>query len=238
MSYYEDATCQLKSILNGYTNEEIKTTYKKDLEKIFLCLYAINYIQGRTEVKGNFNCDYYRISFSCLIESFSLIINNHPRAASLVLRSGLENFIKFIIFINNKKNDENYSINSRSYTANKNTLSCIIDKKYSAFFRDETNSLNSKMEAEYKKLSALSHSLVPESKDNTMKFLSEIKTLNKKNTEVVLEKIKKVELYIFSFCIILCKTSLKNWQSDELGKILRLVFGKPRTKTFLKNIKL
>lgn len=237
MSYYEDAISQLDLLLKTNGNNEIKNNFKTKIEKVFLRIYTINYIANRIEVKDKFDSDYFKISFSCLLESYSLVLNNYPRGALLDLRSSLENFIKYVIYILNNSNGFTYFINDRSYTANKGTLDEIIDKIYDDILKSECTSLNSKMENEYKRLSGLSHSLVPESKNNIINYFSDIKILNEDNINIALEKIANIAEFIVSFCIIVCQPSIKNWESSELQKLFRLSFGKRKTETYIKALK-
>lgn len=237
MSHYEDAIKQLELILNNRVNKDIKILYEKELKKTFLGIYAINYLSNRIEINNFFISSYYDVTFSCLLESFSLITNNYPRGSSLVLRSGLENFLKYIIETLNNINKSNYIINDRSYSENKKTLETIINDKYILSLKEQSISLNSKMETQYKKLSALSHSLVPESKNNTINYFSEIDVVSKSNLDIVFENFLSIVNQMFSFCIIICQSSLKSWDSIDLEKILRMVFGKHRTLCFLTMLK-
>lgn len=238
MNYYEDA---LKEFNNVYTKDgvkKLKSNYKESLQKIFFVIYAINYLKNRIETKNNFSNEYFEISFSCLLESYSLIMNNYPRGSALVLRSSLENFLKSIIYIHNKKCNKKYHINDRSYTENKKTLETIIQSDYFEYLKKKSTTLNSQMESEYKSLSGLSHSLVPESKNNIIKYFSEIDKFNEDNITIVLKKILNVAKYIFGFCAIISQPSLKNWESDDLKKLLRLVYrGKNTAERFFEILK-
>lgn len=237
MSYYEDAVKQLDSILSKNGNENIKTLYSKELKSIFLKIYAINFISNRVEFSELFKSNYYSVSFSCLLESFSLILNNYPRGSALVLRSSLENFIKYIIDQYDSIDEPKYLVNDRSYTENKKTLEVVINNECNTSFKEMGHSLNSKMETQYRKLSALSHSLIPESKNNTIQYLSQIDNINIDNLNIVIEKFVNITDNIFSFCIILCSFSLKEWETDTLEKIFRLAFGKNKTKKVLNLVK-
>lgn len=237
MSYYEDAISQLDLLLETNGNDAVKNKFKEKVKSIFLKIYAINYITNRIEVKENFYSDYFKITFSCLIESYTLLLNNYPRGALLVLRSSLENFVKHIIYILNESNGHTYDINDRSYTANKVTLDEIIDKTYDIILKTECIRLNSRMENEYKKLSGLSHSLVPESKNSIINYFSDIKIINEDNINLTLEKISNIAESIFSFCIIICQASIKNWESIQLEKVFRLVFGIRKTETYIELLK-
>lgn len=234
MSYYEDATSQLRLILNDNGNRQIISLYKHEIEKSFCGIYIINYISKRIEFREIFSSDFFNVSFSCLIESFSLIINNYPRGASLVLRSGLENFIKFIIAASN--NDA--QINDRSYTGNKGTLDRIIKARYADTLMLEGLRLNSKMETEYSKLSALSHSLTPESISSAIDYFSDINIVNENYVDLVFERMLRVINQMFSFCIIICQPSFKVWDSSDLERIFRMAFGQRKTQTFLRLVKI
>ena len=93
------------------------------------------------------------------------------------------------------------------------------------------------MEGIYSSLSGLSHSLTPESKNNTKDYFSDLNIVNKEYICIVLEKTSEVITQMFSFCIIICQPSLKIWDSWDLQKIFRMVFGKSKTQTFLKMLK-
>lgn len=237
MSYYEDAINQLQLITENYGNKEIKEVYQKEIEKVFLGIYIINYLSNRIELEKFFDYQYYKVSFSCLLESFSLILSNHPRGSSLVLRSALENFIKYIIEVSNSLKNIKYPINDRSYSENKKNLECIIKDYYNDDLKQNSISLNSQMETYYKKLSGLSHSLTSESKNNVISYFSDIKILNNDNLKIVFDKFLNIIKQMFGFCIIICEPSLKNWDSYDLNKVLRIVFGKSRTNCFLSMLK-
>lgn len=235
MGYYNDAISQLESILKYNANKEIVSLYKQNIEEIFCGIYMINYVSNRIEFKKRFSSDYFNISFSCLIESFSLILNNYPRGASLVLRSSLENFIKFIIQANNKTN---FKIDDKIYTNNKATLDRIIEAQDIEPLKKQYFRANSKMQKEYDNLSGISHSLTLESKSNTVDYFSDLSIVNKNSMILVLQKIKNIINQMFVFCIMIGQPSFKIWDSFDLEKIFRMVFGKKKTRTFLKLIKL
>ena len=68
--------------------------------------------------------------------------------------------------------------------------------KYENELQKECISINSKMETEYKKLSALSHSLILESQKNTFSYFSDMAKINEDNMKIVLEKINNIEKHI------------------------------------------
>lgn len=237
-SFEEDIEKQLKLCLTKNRNKEIEKVYIKELRKIFKCIYMINYLSNRIELKRNFQSKYFKVSISCLIEAFDLLINNYARGSSLVLRSALENFIKHILmFYIDIENEYGYEINDRSYTANKTTLDKIIKISIKECLRGKSNSVNSKMETEYKKLSGLSHSLVAESENNTLKYFKDLEKVNCENISLVIEHFIEVVHSIYAFIIIMNEKSFKNWDYHELKSVLRTIFGSSQTKTYLNKLK-
>lgn len=229
MSYYEDSIKQLKTILDVHLDVIVKNEFPKEIQKIFMKIYAINYLSNRIEVRDNFKSDYYDVCFSCLLEAFSLMIKNYPRGSLLVLRSCIENYEKFIIEYHNTNISSNvYNIDDRSFSANKGTLDKVINDNYKNAVKEKGLSLNTKLQIKYNSLSGLSHSLVPESRNNTLKYFSDLLTLNENMVKDVLNELSEISKYIFIFQTIICKESLKFWDSNELYKLFRLVIGKDR----------
>ncbi|MCC0658303.1 hypothetical protein IC175_17240 [Clostridioides sp. ES-S-0123-01] len=238
MDYYiKDMNNQFNNILKIMTNTGISDVYESELRNIFSSIYSINYLKNKIELRHFFETQYFDITFSCLLESFSLLLNNYQRGALLVLRSSLENFIKHIIQEYNQLLSEEYKINDRSYTANKVELEKIIKNNSKWSLKNESRSLNSRMENSYKKLSALSHSLTSESKNNILNYFSDINVVNDDNIRFAINNTIEVLQSIFSFSIIICESSFKYWDSYELNKILKLVFGDRKSQTYIRNIK-
>lgn len=238
MNYYiKDRNKQFNSILNTMVSKEIISKYEPELKKVFSTIYCINYLKNRTELERFFKTQYFDITFSCLLELFSLLLNNYPRGALLVLRSSLENFIKHIIQEYNQLLSKEYKINDRSYTVNKTELEKIIKNNSKESLKNESITLNSKMETSYKKLSGLSHSLTLESKNNILNYFSDINVVNDDNIIFAINHTKDVSQSILSFSVILCESSFKYWDSCELKKILRLAFGERKSQTYIRNIK-
>lgn len=232
--YNKDIDSQIAKILLNSRSEIIKSKYKQELYKIFSAIYAINYLKNKAETKRYFNTKYFKITYSCLLESYSLLLNNYPRGSSLVLRSGLENFIKHAINIINIEYNQIYSINDRSYSVNKGTLEKIISDVLKSSFEQINKEINGQMEKQYRELSGLSHSLTPESISNTFDYFFDLDNVDKNNVDVVIVKFTEISSLIFSLSIILCEPSLKLWEKDELEGILNIVFGKRKRDTYVK----
>lgn len=237
-SFREDIEEQLEVCLMKSCVNEIGQKYRDELREIFECIYMLNYLSNRIELRRNFESKYFNVSLSCLIEAFQLLINNYSRGSSLVLRSALENFIKHILkfYISNQE-ECGLEINDRSYTENKITLDKIINSYIKRELTAKGKSINSKMETEYKKLSGLSHSLVAESQNNTLKYFNDLEKVNDDNISLVITHFINVAKYIYSFGIIINEKSFRNWDYSDLKEVLRTVFGSSQTKTYLKNLK-
>lgn len=236
-NYISDIENQFKIILtNSYTNIVIDE-FENELFNIFKHIYLINFLKNRIELGRFFDTEYMNISISCIIESFSLLLNNYPRGSSLVLRSSLENFLKHLISKHNFFIEVNYTISDRNYTANKLTFETIIDRHFKEVFKSDGKSLNSKMESSYKKLSGISHSLVTESKNNLLIYFSDLCVINPNNISQVIDIYNKIIICIVENILILCEPSLKCWELMEVQKLLRIVFGSRKTKSYLDKIK-
>lgn len=235
--YNEDITCQFVKICDKFANKIVIDEYEEDVKKIFSKIYAINYLKNKVETKKFFSTLFFKIVYSCLLESYALILNNYTRGASLVLRSSLENFIKHIIETINNLYNQNYNINDSIYVANKKTLSEVINNIIKDELKADANSINSRMESQYKTLSGLSHSLTEQSKNNIVDYFSNLNEINKSNMELVISEFDLVLDLIFELSIIICEPSLKKWDSFELEKILRIVFGKRKSNTYKLKLK-
>ncbi|GAS82374.1 hypothetical protein [Paenibacillus amylolyticus] len=231
MRLIQDYQDQLQTILHSQGNEFIKTEYGVIIEVNFSYLYALNLIARRIELERFFNTQYFSIAYSCLIESYSLALDNHSRGSALVLRSALENFLKSAISV---AGNGSYIINDRSYSANKKTLELIIDdvypEKYKVIFKRTTDQMN----RIYGILSGLSHSLTPESQNNMLSFFSDVKTVSRDRLNFVFNNMKLVFEYIFTSSLLVARSSLELWERSTLKDILSLVYGTKRTaKTLL-----
>lgn len=241
MNYIEDAKNQFNNICKDYPNKVVNI-YKDEIIKIFYSIYELNYLCNRIELRKFYNSNYFDVSFSCLLESFSLILDNYPRGATLVMRSSLENFLKYIIeFYNKYGKFEEFYIDDRKYTCNKVTLNNIIEKmnsigKISNEVKSECISLNGKMEMFYKKFSGISHSLVPENR-NTISYFDEIRMIKENHIKTIIDNLKEIVNIFVSFALILGIESFKNWNLEDLREVVEISFGKKKTKTYIKLIK-
>ena len=236
-NYSSDIAIQVNKVFETTGSDLIKERYELELIEVFSYIYAINYLKNKVELKKYFDSTFFKITYSCLLESYSLILNNYSRGSSLVLRSALENFTKHIIHIVNSEYNEVYPINDRSYSINKTTLEKVINERIKENFKQLSKEINGKMEREYRILSGLSHSLTPESINNTLNYFFDLRNVNDENVSLVLGKLKEVCMLIFSLLVILCEPSFKLWNKDELENILLIVFGRRKTSSYINKIK-
>lgn len=235
--YNEDIMRQFETICDTFPTKIVIDEYKDDLKKIFSKIYAINYLKNKIETKKFFSTEYFKIVYSCLLESYALLLNNYLRGSSLVLRSSLENFIKHIIETINNLYAKNYNINDRVYVENKVTLGKIINNTIKEELKIYADSINSRMESQYGRLSGLSHSLTVQSRGNTVDYFFYLNKIDQSNMELVINEFDLILNSIFELSVIICEPSLKNWDSFELEKILGIVFGKRKSKTYKEKIK-
>ena len=236
-NYNEDITYQFEKICDNFTYKIVSDEYEEDMKRIFSKIYAINFLKNKVETKKFFSTEYFKIVYSCLLESYALILNNYIRGTSLVLRSSLENFIKHLIETINHLYNQNYNIDDRVYGKNKITLEEIINNMIKDELKGDSYSINSRMESQYRSLSGLSHSLTQQSRDNIVDYFSSLNKINKPNIELVIGKFDLVLDSIFELSIIICEPSLKEWDSFELEKILKIVFGQRKSESYKLKLK-
>lgn len=206
---------------------------KTELFFLFKSVYAVNYLSSRIEVRQVFNNDFYKVTLSCIKESFMLYKDNYIRASSLVLRSAIENYIKFLLKLNQ------LPINNRIYAENynlyKSFLSSSLDDKVNT--KKSLLNLNDKLLSFYKRLSGLSHSLTQESKEFTVNFLEEIQNVTVKSQCDFLDIFAKFLNIVQQFDLFICTFSLKNWTTEHLNDLLKLTMGNKRKDRFFNLIK-
>lgn len=226
----QDCFEQFKQVTSNINNKSIIETHSEDVKKAFSYLYIINFISKKVELKRFFNTTYYNVSYSCLIECFTLLLEGYPRGSALVLRSSLENFVKSVIEV---VGQGTYSINDRSYSVNRQTLDNIIENEYPEKYKALFKRTNAQMHNLYGKLSGLSHSLTPESQNNLLKFFSDISITSKDNIDTVVEKFLSILEYIFQASLLVARTSLEVWERGNLEEVVSFVFGKKRSASTL-----
>lgn len=206
---------------------DIKKSFNDSLYKVFCRIYTVNYLKNRIETERFTRTEYFKIVFSCLLESVQLLKSNYLRGSVLVLRSALENFLKHAIFT---VQGNSININEKSYLANKKLYdNLIIDEnpntqEYSTFLQ----LLNSQMHNLYHNISGISHSLVSGSRDNIQSYFSDLSQINMEHFRSTLDLLDKASDLILDWLLIICQTSLKNWEKEHLSELLSVPFGPKR----------
>lgn len=226
----KDCENQLQTIIKFINTDSVINYNNSDIQRCFSFLYTINFLSKRIELKHLFNTKAFIVSYSCLIESFILLLENYPRGSSLVLRSALENFIKFVIEISG---EGKYSINDRSYGENRKTLDKVINSEIPVKYQKIFMTTNAQMHHVYGKLSGLSHSLTPESQNNLLKYFSDSDLMITRNIDTVITYTISVLEYIFTCSLLVSRSSLERWDRADLNEIIGSIYGKKRTKKLL-----
>ena len=222
-----------KSFIENSNSLLNQDPYIISIKKIFTKIYFLNYSTARIEVRKTYESDYFSVTRSCLLESFMLFSQNYLRASSLVLRSSIENFIKFLLGLYNQKIDD------RVYTNNKNELDNFIksSKKFPPNARNSFIQMNNKLLTLYKQLSGISHSLTQKSKVLSINFTNDIVCVSSEDISEIDKKLNQF-LDLIIMCIIhLNKNSLNHLPKSELNSMFRLVMGNKKTARLLEIIK-
>lgn len=213
------------------------SNYIQDVPKFKKCyfsLYAINFLSTRIEVSKYFVNDYYQICLSTLKETILLFKDSYIRAASLILRSSIENFLKFVL------EKHNLTVHDKSYSANRNTFENNIDKivnPHYSLIKKSLLSLNNKLFNIYRTISSLSHSLTSQSKDLTLQFFLQKEQVDINYKKEFIDKLEITLETIQSFNLYLTKFSTRNWTTQELMQLLSINIGNKRMNSWIKFIK-
>lgn len=236
VNYKEDLNSQFDILKEKVIQKKIIDNFQCS-EKAYNVLYVINYFSNRVELRRDFSDDYFKMTFSCLIEATVLLTTGYPRATLLTLRNGIDFFTKFIIH-HQIHSDElcREVINPSRYTPNKGAVDRILKIKSAndGELWNEYKSINSKLESKYTDYSQLVHDLYPNTRINIASYFDE--AINQdlvvcKNVGEALEEVFKSILFLM---LIIQVDSLKNWDSDVLREILSLCLSKGDIKKVFK----
>jgi hypothetical protein len=206
--------------------------YSELVFDLFKRIYFINITHTKAEFRNKFSNDFYKISYSCLVEALLLFSQNYIRASSLVLRSAIENYLKHQLQINNA------NINDRVYLENKNKFDEVINSKN--YKNNEKLSLikfNEKLLSLYKKLSGLSHSLTIESKNLQIDFISDFTDLQDKNIRSLYDHFCPTLDCFIMLNIHTLKEPLTYWSKDDLNNFFKTAMGNKRIHRLIRIIK-
>lgn len=236
MNYREDSNSQFNVLKEKIIQKNIIDNFQYS-ERVYNVLYVINYFSNRVELRRAFSDEYFKMAFSCLIESTVLVTDGYPRATLLTLRNGIDFFTKFIIQHQiNSDESCNEVINLARYTPNKGAVDRILKTK-SAGDNDLWNnykSINSKLETKYTEYSQLVHDLYPRIQINIATYFDEVINQDLEICQSVGKDLEEVFKSILFLMLIIQVNSLKNWDSHFLREILSLCLTKGEIRKVFK----
>lgn len=216
--YSKLVNCIIPEICLNKNNDVEK--YRK---KLFYEIYFLWHISNRGELSHWLRKDYYEYTCSFMYESYISLLLNQLTATSLLLRSSIENFIKFLLISRNlEPNNTRFKENTRKLKneIKNNNINPEIDKLVTI----------------YGKLSSISHS-ANKNKIDIIKYLSSTTHSSKKlKKDTISYFIKTVRIYDF-FILKICKLSLCQWDTDDLSNVLHIVFNDKQSQKIIIHLK-
>lgn len=216
--------------------EEFEKTIKISLSKfspetegIYKNIYTINYLSKRRELKRFFDSDYFRITYSSLLEAFHLALNSYFRGSAYIIRNSLECYFKFSIQIAKK---DSYSINDRVFVENKKTFHKLAEEVYPPYFKDLVIGNISRLEKIYSDFSGLSHSLTTSSIQSVLLYFSDVGN-NIALKDEILKNLKLYTDYMIQNFLSLLYPSFIKWDKLELEELFTFVFPRKAVKRYL-----
>lgn len=205
-----------REIISKATN--LHLSLKKE-SKTFLRVYVLWSLSKRPELEKWLHNNYYVVSLSFLLEAFTCLMLNQTSGAQLLLRSSVENFIKFCL------STENLTIDNTRFKQNLKSLRTVYnDEKILQHI--------SKLETIYHDLSKLSHS-ASSSEISIVNYIGQtlnVTELEFTNTITYIRKI--IDIYLL-FIFTICRESLKKWDSSDLRNTLKIGFKDNKVKSIL-----
>lgn len=210
-SYYEQIFSNIPINNNPWKSKEKKT---------FLQLYILWNISKRPELKRWLNDEYYIVAISFLLQSFTCLTLNQASGALLLIRSSLENFVKFGLSVAGETIDRNLFKNNISKFRKKWASSPIL-----------ISSID-RIPDTYRKLSKIAHSATT-SEIDMAEYLGrsfDITENDFTNTNNYITKI--IEIYMVVIFYI-CRDSFKYWDGNDLKKLLQIGFNNKITENLI-----
>ncbi|MFD0897356.1 hypothetical protein [Loigolactobacillus binensis] len=196
----------------------------KKLYKSYKYVYFIHYFTNRFELRKFTNDEYFKVSISFCNEAYISMMLNQKNASLLLLRSSIENFIKFML------NYYGLDIDPTRFKTNKGTL------QKSGLLTTDLNSKLDRLLSFYNDFSGLSHSATNINTD-IIEFLNLATTLRPTNFNknyCSFTKIMKIYIY---FIISICSESLIKWDTADLKNSLSIIFSDYETIQIISEIK-
>ncbi len=200
----------------------------KRIEKTYKYIFLLNLLKSRPELKTFWN-NYLHWSISFLYEAFVSASLAQKHGCYFLLRSSLENFVKFICEAIGKGkaiNDQGFKDNNHiltTYNWPKNNLNLL--SKVCSF------------QTMYNNFSKLSHSAVKLNNQDPIPYLGKIVENFDSEYNDAMSSIQKLSNFYMYFIIFICKSSFKKWDTDDLISLFKISCTNNQTKTILNFLK-
>lgn len=223
LSQYEELSHDILPKIVQKKEKEVSKIEKDDQKKIFLYLYVVWYFSNRNELKNYLKDDYFIYSCSFIYEAYISFILNQQTAVSLLLRSSMENFLKFLL------HHYGLDIDPTRFKSNASKLRKKITNENSRRRIDRLVTI-------YGNISSISHSANGE-KIDIIKFFSSTIISSENICEKTSINFKRILMVYDYFILTLCKDSLKKWDTPDLANILNVSFKPNKVQSIVACLK-
>lgn len=213
--------------INEILNDCINNARKKNNPKKYKYIFGINYIVSRPELSEYWN-KYFKRSISFLFEAYCSISLGQTDGGYFLLRSSVENFVKFVA----KGLGEESKINDRGFKDNNRILINYAWQEKDLHLKNKANNF----QTDYNNFSKLSHSVI-NSNENPISFFSERNKKFDSQYTAAMAVFKRIIKNYICFIVYLCKNSLMKWDSEDLMETLNIIFTENESKVIYKFLK-
>lgn len=208
--------------------ESLQSLPTKKVEKTYKYIFLLNHLKSRPELKKFWN-EYLNWSISFLYESFVSASLGQKHGCYFLLRSSLENFVKFICVAIGKKEE----IDNRVFKKNNHILVTYNWPKDNFKLQSKASSFQTM----YNEFSKLSHSATKLNNQSPITYFQKIVEGFDKEYNDAMESIQSLSVCYMYFIIFICKKSLKKWDTKDLTSILKISCTKHEAEVILNLIK-
>lgn len=237
--YFNDELEKINS-LEG-VNHQFLSINSAAINGIFGYIFSLSYLKNKAETKNYFDSE-FDMTFSLLLESFYALITGQCRGALLLLRAAQEANFKFVlekergVMLNDDPTLEFQKLDFRFKETKRKFINdlkiCLDEDDFSEYYDSVEKNLFF-----YQKLSAVSHSVSSGTPITNVEYFSSL------HNNTIIDRAEYFKLFdnvvdkIFLLNYFLIRESLINWDSYILEDLLRIMYGKRRTKTLIEIVK-
>lgn len=200
----------------------------KQSVKTYKYIFLLNLLKSRPELRKFWN-DYLYWSISFLYEAYVSANLGQKNGCYFLLRSSLENFVKFVCRAVGKEEE----ISDHGFKNNNHILTTYDWPKNGLAFFSKVCYFQSM----YNNFSKLSHSAIKINDQTPITYFSKIVENFDNEYNDAMNNIQKLSDFYVYFIIFVCKSSLEKWDTYDLTTILRITYTDKQTKMILKFIK-